>query len=346
MSAPLHRAPRKSTRRLALWSIAALFVIATVVLLAACGSNSSSSSSTSPAASPTSASASAAPWTSADLAAITTDSALKAMLPSSIASANDLKVASDIPYAPWEYYVSATSKQVTGFDYDLAQAIGKKIGIPTSFLETPFDSAILAIKGGRRDMIMSDMYDNADRQKQGVSFVDYAYDTTSILVPKGNPKGITNLDSLSGQTVCCESGTTQQAWLQTLNAQFTAAGKKTMTVLALPDQPAAFLAITSGRAVADLTDHSTALYNAETINHGNTWQVVVDPAAPKGYQPTLVGIAIPATNTALISTVQKALQDLIADGNYGKIVNSYGLTAVTVAQINQGTKPIPSASPS
>ena len=35
-------------------------------------------------------------------------------------------------------------------------------------------------------------------------------------------------------------------------------------------------------AVADLTDHSTALYNAETINHGNTWQVVVDPAEDVG----------------------------------------------------------------
>ena len=142
------------------------------------------------------------------------------MLPSAIVSANNLRVASDIPYPPWEYYVSATSKQVTGFDYDLSQAIGKKIGIPASFNETPFDSIILAIKGGKRDMIMSDMYDNADREKQGVSFVDYAYDTTSILVPKGNPKGITNLDSLAGQTVACESGTTQQAWLQSLNTQF------------------------------------------------------------------------------------------------------------------------------
>ena len=49
-----------------------------------------------------------------------------------------------------------------------------------------------------------------------MSFVDYAYDGTSILVKKGNPKGVTNLDSLAGQTVACESGTTQQAFLQQL----------------------------------------------------------------------------------------------------------------------------------
>ena len=52
-----------------------------------------------------------------------------------------------------------------------------------------------------------------------------------------------------------------------------------------------------------------------------------------------------ATNTALINTVQKALQDLITDGAYQKIVAKYGLMPVTSAQINQGSKPIPTSSP-
>ena len=57
---------------------------------------------------------------------ITSDPSLKAMLPASIVSANQIRVASDIPYPPWEYYVSATSKQVTGFDYDLSQALAPR----------------------------------------------------------------------------------------------------------------------------------------------------------------------------------------------------------------------------
>jgi polar amino acid transport system substrate-binding protein len=345
MTVPLQRAPRVSRRRLTLWSITTLFVIAMVALLAACGSsNNSSSSGSSSSSTPSAAPSTAATWSPADLAAVSTDASLKAMLPSSIASSNNLRVASDIPYPPWEYYVSATSKQATGFDYDLSQALGKKIGIPTSFNETPFDSIILAIKGGRRDMVMSDMYDNAQREAQGITFVDYAYDGTSIIVQKGNPKGITNLDSLAGQTVATESGTTQQAFLQTLNKQFTAAGKKAINVLALPNQPAALLAVTSGRAVGDLTDHSTAEYIAKTTNKGNSFEVVADPAAPNGYDPQIVGIGIAKSNTGLITTVQKALQDLITEGTYQKIVSSYGLLPVSSAQINQGSKPLPSTS--
>jgi len=330
-------------RRGAALVVVALAVVVAALLVAGCGSSTtSSSSSPSTAASP---STGATSWTPADLAALTVDPALKPMLPSSITSSNNLRVASDVPYPPWEFYTPATSKNPDGFDFDLSQAIGAKIGIPTSFNETPFDSIILSIKGGKNDMIMSDMYDNAEREGQGVSFVDYAYDGTSALVKKGNPSGVSNLDSLAGQTVACESGTTQQAFLQNLNKQFASSGKTAIKILALPNQPAALLAVTSGRAVADLTDHSTASYIAQTTNNGNTFEVVADPSAPEGYDPQLVGIGIVATNTSLINTVQKALQDLIDEGAYQKIIGKYGLIPVASAEVNQGSKPLPSSSP-
>ena len=331
----LHRPARRHGPVLLILVLVA--IAALVALAAGCGS-STSSSSTSPA--PSASSTSAATWTPADLAALTVDSALKPMLPSSITSANNLRVASDIPYPPWELYNPPTSKNPAGFDFDLSQAIGAKIGIPTSFNETPFDSIILSIKGGKNDMIMSDMYDNLEREQQGVSFVDYAIDGTSILVKKGNPDGITTLDQLAGKTVACESGTTQQAFLQKQNKTFAAAGQAQMKILALPNQPAALLAVTSGRAVGDLTDHSTASYVAGKTNGGNTFEVVTDSKFPNGYDPQMVGIGIVAKNTPLIDTVQKALQALIDDGSYKKIIDKYGLLPVNSAEVNAGKTPL------
>ena len=331
----------RSSRRWGLLpGVAALIAVIALGLAAAgCGSSNSSTS-----ASPTpsnSGSSAAATWTDADLAALQADPALKPMLP---AGMTEIRVASDVPYPPWEYFDPATSKNPAGFDYDLSQAIAKKIGVPASFNETPFDSIILSIKGGKNDMIMSDMYDNLEREGQGVSFVDYAYDGTSILVKKGNPDGISNLDSLAGKTVACESGTTQQAFLQKLDKQFKSESKAPIKILALPNQPAALLAVTSGRAVGDLTDHSTASYIALKTNNGNTFEVVSDPSAPNGYDPQIVGIGMVAKNTALIDTVQKALQALIDEGAYQKIIAKYGLLPVDSAMVNQGGKS-PSPSP-
>jgi len=318
-------------------AIAALVVL--VLVAAGCGSSSTGGGGS---ASPT-----PPPATGGSTAAtiegipITTDPTLKAMLPSSNQSSGEIRVASDIPYPPWEYYDPATSKNAAGFDYDLSQMLGAKIGIKVSFNEAPFATIILSIKGGKNDMAMSDMYDNTEREKQGISFVDYAADGTALLVKKGNPDGLTTFDSLAGKTVACESGTTQQALLETINTQFQSTGKPTMTILAQPDQPAALLAVTSGRAVADLTDHSTALYIAQTTDKGNKFEVVNDPAAPGGYYPQLVGVGIAAGNTQLLGTVQKALQSLIDDGSYAKLIDAwagkgYQLKAVTSAQVNAG----------
>jgi polar amino acid transport system substrate-binding protein len=327
----------RSTSRWGLFSGAGALIVVVALGLATVGCGSSDTTTSASPTPSSSDSSAAAPWGAADLAALQADPALQAMLPSGM---TEIRVASDVPYPPWEYYEPATSKNPAGFDYDLSQAIAKKIGVPASFNETPFDSIILSIKGGKNDMIMSDMYDNAEREGQGVSFVDYAFDGTSILVKKGNPDGITTLDDLAGKTVACESGTTQQAFLQKQNNDFASSGEAQMKILALPNQPAALLAVTSGRAVGDLTDHSTASYIAQKTNGGNTFEVVTDSAFPNGYDPQMVGIGIVAKNTQLIDTVQKALQALIDDGSYGRIIAKYGLLPVNSAQVNQGSKPI------
>ena len=54
-----------------------------------------------------------------------------------------------------------------------------------------------------------------------------------------------------------------------------------------------------------------------------------------------------ASNTQLIDTLQKALQDLIDEGAYTQIIDKYGLIPVKSAQVNQGAglRRQPSATP-
>ena len=106
------------------------FVLVLALLLAACGEESSTSSS--PSATASASGSATGTWSQADLAAIEADPALKDMLPSGM---TEIRVASDIPYPPWEYYVEGT-KEPTGFDFDLSQAIGAKIGVPAPFNES------------------------------------------------------------------------------------------------------------------------------------------------------------------------------------------------------------------
>ncbi|OFW63003.1 MAG: hypothetical protein A2Y74_04010, partial [Actinobacteria bacterium RBG_13_63_9] len=188
------------------------------------------------------------------VAGIEADSTIAADLPDKYRT-DGIKVASDIPYPPWEMYVGETD-QVTGFDYDLGQALGAVLGVKLEFVETVFDNCIPSLLSGKNDIIMSGMYDNLFRRND-VDFVDYAWDGTSMLVLTGNPEGIVALDSLAGKTVGCERGTTQAVLLENLNEQFKSEGKEEMTINQYDAQPDALTALQSGKTVCDLTDNST-----------------------------------------------------------------------------------------
>ena len=183
--------------------IAASVVVAALlaVVLAACGSSSTSGTTTSASPSTSASSTAAATF---NIANVKADSTLNAMLPAAIKSAGTIHVATAMPYAPWEMYVSVGSKQATGIDYDLSMAIAARLGVKDSFDQTQFDAIIPSMLAGKEDMVMASMFDNADRQKQ-LDFVDYATDGYGLLVPVANPGNIKTVDDLSGKTVAVQS---------------------------------------------------------------------------------------------------------------------------------------------
>jgi len=321
-----HLVSFKASRRGAAIVVALLLLLALALLSAACGSSSSASSSASPAA-----------GVSVAGVTITPDKTLEAMVPSTVKSAGVLKVASNIPYPPFEMWVSGSSGQVTGFDYDLGQALAAKLGLKYDFLNLPFVSLIPALQAGKGDVILAAMVDDKARQ-QAVSFVDYCNVGSVLLTLKGNPNSLTTLDSLAGKTVGAQSGTIQAQMLAALAKKFQSEGKPTLTVLTFPQDSDALLAVKAGKIVADYVQLPDAQYTAKTAGGGATYQVVVDPAAPSGYAPSIIGAAVVKTNTQMTDCVQKTLQGLIDDGTYTKILTKYGLEggAVQSAQVNQG----------
>lgn len=246
-----------------------------------------------------------------------------------------VKVGCDAPYPPWEMFVGETD-QFTGFDYDLAQALGAKMGVEFEFVKTAFDSIIIGIQAGNLDVAMSAMYDNKTRQEE-VDFVDYAKDGTGMVVLKGNPEGIATFADLAGKNVGCEKGTTQADALAVLNEHFRAEGMAEMVISEFPDQPAALLAVQSGKVVCDLTDSSTGGYIAVTTDDGATFEVVMDPNPPAGWEIQLDGIALAKDNVGLRDAIQQALQALMDEGIYATIINHYGIQPIDQATINAGT---------
>ncbi|MET9830497.1 ABC transporter substrate-binding protein [Streptomyces sp. NPDC006385] len=263
-------------------------------------------------------------------------------LPEDIRKAGVIKVGSDIAYPPVEYMEGG---KAVGIDPDLADALGKQLGVKFEFQNAKFAQLIVGLQSERFDVVMSAMTDTKDRQNgidsdtgkkvgNGIDFVDYFTAGTSILVQKGNPKGIKSLDDLCGRVVALQKATTSEDVAKAQSKKCTEDGKKAITLQTFDTDPEALLRLKQGASVADLNDFPVAAYNAKTSGGGKDFEVVGDQIEAGPY-----GIGVSKENTQLRDAIQAAMNAIIENGEYKKIMEKWNVTdgAVTEAKINGGS---------
>ena len=265
-----------------------------------------------------------------DKAAAASQAPLFAKLPADIQKSGVVKVGSEVAYAPVEFMQDG---KPVGIDPDLATALGKQLGVTFQIQNSGFDTLITGLDSKRFDLAMSAMTDNKERQGKGVDFIDYFSAGTSILVKKGNPEKIQTLDDLCGKTVALQKATTNEDIAKTQAKKCKTDKKGELKIQAYAHDGEALLKIKGGGAVADLNDFPVAAYNAQTSGSGNDFEVVGEQV-----EAGLYGIAVSKENTQLRDAVKAALDELIKNGEYAKILDKWQVKqgAVTAVQINGG----------
>ncbi|MFB7411439.1 ABC transporter substrate-binding protein [Streptomyces sp. NPDC056202] len=259
------------------------------------------------------------------------DQALHDLLPAKIKKAGTVRVATDVPYPPFEMFVKEGETELTGLDYDLGQALGAKLGVTFAFTPQKFDGIVPAIQAGKFDAAMSAITDNKERQKV-VDFVDYSRSGSGVLVADGNPAEITTLDDLCGKKVAVQAATHQLDLLKTHQDACGKAGKGKIDIQTFPKDSDAQLALRSGKVVAQVLTKPAAGWVAKTADAGKAFDLVEDPAASGGYDATPNGIAISKQLPELTDAIQKALQSLIDEGTLLRIYNKYGVGSILVEE--------------
>jgi polar amino acid transport system substrate-binding protein len=263
---------------------------------------------------------------------ITVDEDARALLPTDIRDAGSVAVATDAPYAPFEFFVEEGSEELTGVDVLLGQAIGAKLGIEVEFAQQGFDGIIPALQAGNFDVAISAMTSSVERMDV-LTFVDYSASGTGILTAAGNPADIETYLDLCGKDVAVQGATNQvdlvnDAW----QAECEAKGLDPIVLSEFPSDSDAQLAITAGKADASLLTKPSAGFVAKTTNDGKTFEVIEDPTAPNGYEATLNGIGVLKEDDELAAAIQAALQALIEDGTYLKILAEFGVEGIGIEE--------------
>jgi polar amino acid transport system substrate-binding protein len=118
-----------------------------------------------------------------------------------------IKIGLEDSFPPMEFRDS--KNELKGFDIDLANEIGKKLGVKTEFVPTDFNGIILALKTGKFDAVISGLSITDERKKE-IAFSDpYLMDSQIIIVKNGNT-AIKKSEDLKGKTVGVGLGTTSE----------------------------------------------------------------------------------------------------------------------------------------
>ena len=116
-----------------------------------------------------------------------------------------LTVGSDVPYPPFEEF-GQTKTEFKGFDVELMEAIGEKIGREPEFTDTSFDTIFVQLAQGKFEAVASATTITEEREET-VSFTEPYYQAEqAILVQTGGT--IDSVAGLKGATVGAQKGTT------------------------------------------------------------------------------------------------------------------------------------------
>ncbi|WP_033289948.1 ABC transporter substrate-binding protein [Amycolatopsis jejuensis] len=253
------------------------------------------------------------------------DDALAALVPADVKADGKIVIGQDQTYPPNEFVENG---KPTGFDVDLGTAVGQVLGLQTEFQNSSFDGIIPGIAAKKYEMGISSFTINAERMKT-VDMVSYYSAGTSMAVLKGNPDKL-SVDDLCGKNVAVQKGTTQVDDLDKRNAACTKAGKPAINITQFQAQTDVNLALTAKRVQAELADSPVIDYAVKQT--GGQLESVGAP-----YDTAPYGMVLPKGSGDYGKAVQGAIQKLIDDGTYKKILDKWGLSAsgaITKSEVN------------
>lgn len=222
------------------------------------------------------------------------------------------------------YGFTDRSGKLTGEAPEVARAVFKALGIDNvNAQQVPFDSLIPGLNAKQFDMVAAGMNITPKRCKSATfSLPDYSA-LTALLVPKGNPKGLTTFQDVAAK----------KAKIATLSAAVekdfaTGAGVAAGQITTLGSQDDMLRAVSDGRVdCAALTDISLKWLVKQNVGAAVEVTKGFVPQVDGKPQVSAGGFVFRKADTALVTAFNAELKKLHGNGEWLTIVQPFGFAA-------------------
>ncbi|MER8953855.1 ABC transporter substrate-binding protein [Mesorhizobium sp. M0833] len=256
---------------------------------------------------------------------------LRARLPEEIRTAGKITAVNNGSFPPYEI---VTGTELSGATKDISDAIGQLLGVEVDHASVAGLPALLSgINAGRYQFAMGPVGDYPDRQKSN-DFVDWVREYVVFAVEKGNPQGITSLDTACGKRIAVMSGGSAEKVIKQQAQKCTEGGKPAVEVQSFTDQPSSILAVRSKRSDAFFSSQAPLTYFVEQAK-GQLELAGVGQA--NGFKDIYQG-AVVKKGSPLGGVLLDAFKILMKNGTYAAVMKKWGLekNMIDAPGINQG----------
>ena len=208
-------------------------------------------------------------------------------------------------YSPFSYHDQATN-ELTGYDIEVAKAVGAKLGLDVKFAEVTWDGIFAALDTKRFDGIANEV-EITDARKEKYDFSDPYAVSYPVVITRSDNTSIKTLDDVKGKTAAQSPGSN---WGQKAGSY----GAKVETVPGFSESVAA---LKQGRVDLTVNDALAAIDYFKTTNDTQV-KVAVEVTSAKVNQ----GFAF-RKDSGLLPAVNEALADLHADGTLASLGEKY-----------------------
>jgi polar amino acid transport system substrate-binding protein len=217
-----------------------------------------------------------------------------------------LMIGMELGYPPMEYY-GPDGRTPMGFDVEMGKAIADKMGLKAEFVDTAWDGIFAGVETRRYDCIMSAVTITPERQQAHNFSKPYIGNSMAIVTLKNSPIKPRNPQQLAGLGVSYQAETTAKFFMAKLVEE-----GLVYNPFEYDKVMSCFDELLLNRVDVIVTDSVVALDYTTTPDSvfEMTWL---------GEPDEFFGICIKKGNDALTEAINKALDELFADGSMRRL---------------------------
>jgi polar amino acid transport system substrate-binding protein len=218
--------------------------------------------------------------------------------------------------SPPHGFMDPATSTMKGVMVEVAQGVGKRLGVAVKLTDVPFSGLIPTLTSGRADLMSAPLFITEERAK-AVSFSDPVYGWgEGVVVSDKADKKYAKFDDLKGAKVGALVDSVQFNMIKELPGT---------QVSTYQDYPTLLADVRVGRVDLGIVDPPSIAWQIKSKG-------IPGVHLEEGYAPVkrwLVGMAVQKDNNALLAQVNAALQDMEKSGEIKAILTRWGIGNLT-----------------